>query len=120
MKEVVTMAARHFHLVTTQDLFRSRYEVLKPLIAFMQSDQPYAFDNTRELISVFTDLINTEVGEKIVQDWSYIFASVLGDLERLEPIIDYADEHTVSLAYHAACAAIDALTIKLTHVLISS
>jgi hypothetical protein len=69
---------------------------------------------------VFTDLINTEEGKEIVQRWYSLFAGILADLSRLEPIADYADEHTMSQAYHAACAALDVLTERLTQVLPSS
>ena len=114
------MTARQFHRTTTSDLFTSRYAVLEPLIAFARSNQPYVFDNNLELMSVFTDLINTEQGTAIVQRWYTIFEAVLADLERLAPIVNYVDERSASLAYHAACIAIDALTKKLTRVIFQS
>jgi hypothetical protein len=114
------MTARQFHLTTTYDLFMSRYEVLKPLIAFARSNQPYVFDNNLELMSVFSDLINTEQGTAIVRRWYGIFEDALTDLERLAPIVSYVDERLVSLAYHTACTAIDTLATKLTRVIFQS
>jgi hypothetical protein len=114
------MGAPHIYPTTLQGIFRSRWEVLAPLIACVHSDQPYTCSNTRELMYVFTDLINTEEGKEIVQRWYSLFAGILADLSRLEPIADYADEHTMSQAYHVACAALDVLTERLTQVLLSS
>lgn len=114
------MTARQYHRTTVYDLFSSRYEVLEPLISFARSNEPYVFDNNLELMSVFTDLINTEEGRAIVNRWHCVFAVVLVDLERFEPVADYADERTASIAYHAACSAIEALTTELAHVIFQS
>ena len=115
------MTAQQYHHTTVYDLFKGRYEVLKPLITFATSnDEPYVFDNSLELMSVFTSVINTDEGRVIVQKWYCVFAAVLVDLGRLAPRVEHADERTVSLAYHSACIAIEALAKKLTHVLLES
>ncbi|MDB5186857.1 MAG: hypothetical protein JWM07_329 [Candidatus Saccharibacteria bacterium] len=99
---------------TIRDLFARRYAVIEPLLFYCRGAQvPYAYADEREVMSLFTDFINTDIGGILVRQWYRQSQHTLAMIEYVDCNQNTASDELVRLAHTAASIEIDTLSARL-------
>lgn len=104
---------------TIWDLFTSSYAVIEPLLSCVRDSRAkFVFTNEREVMSLFTDFINTDKGGLLVRQWYEQSRHTLAIIEYVGRNINSVNEDVVRLAHQAARVELNTLTARLVAVTI--